>query len=53
MSVCENHEKKCATCKWRSDGFTSVCVNDRSDRLADFVMPDEVCDEWEEADEDH
>lgn len=39
--------KTCATCKWRSDDFTSVCVNDASDHLADFVMPEDGCEEWE------
>ena len=39
--------KVCATCKWRSDEFTSVCVNDASDHLADFVTGDMTCTEWE------
>ena len=29
---------------------TSVCVNDASDHLVDFVLPDDVCEEWEEND---
>lgn len=37
----------CETCKWRSDDFTSVCVNDESDHLADFVETDCVCEWWE------
>lgn len=37
----------CETCKWRSDDFTSVCVNDESDNLADFVGADDTCDKWE------
>lgn len=37
----------CETCKWRSDEFTSVCVNDESDNLADFVGADDTCDKWE------
>jgi hypothetical protein len=41
-------EHICKECKWRSDDFTSVCVNDASDRLADFVMADDSCPEWEE-----
>lgn len=40
-------KKSCDNCKWRSDEFTSVCVNDRSDRLADFVEGGECCSEWE------
>ena len=43
----------CANCKWRSDDFTSVCVNDASDKLADFVRPEESCPEWEGTDELH
>lgn len=39
--------KRCKTCKWRSDEYTSVCVNDESDYLADFVEADFVCDKWE------
>lgn len=42
-------EKKCETCKWWSDDFTSVCVNDASPHCADFVMADDVCHAWEEA----
>ena len=37
----------CATCKWRSDDFDSVCVNDASDHLADFVYADQCCPEWQ------
>lgn len=40
-------KKCCDNCKWRSDRFASVCVNDRSDRLADFVEDSEYCSEWE------
>ena len=36
----------CKNCKWFAEE-TEVCVNDQSDHLADFVMPDDVCDEWE------
>ncbi len=38
----------CASCKWRSDDFTSVCVNDASDHLADFVAWNDFCEKWEE-----
>lgn len=50
----KNQEHVCKNCKWRSDDFTSVCVNDASDHLADFVMADDNCPEWEEKkNEDH
>jgi len=39
--------KNCESCRWRSDEFTSVCVNDASDHLADFVSADDRCEEWE------
>lgn len=41
-------DKRCENCKWRSDEFTSVCVNDESDHLADFVEAGGTCDYWEE-----
>ena len=40
-------QRGCKNCKWRSDDFTSVCVNDASDHLADYVMADDVCECWE------
>ena len=40
-------KKNCETCRWRSDDFTSVCVNADSDHVADFVSAIDVCDEWE------
>ena len=40
-------KKTCETCKWRSDDFTSVCVNGDSERRADFVDKDEKCEKWE------
>lgn len=42
----------CATCKWRSDTFTSVCCNDESDHLADFVYDTQTCGVWEEKEGD-
>lgn len=39
--------KTCETCKWRSDDFTSVCVNGESDRRADFVSKNDTCERWE------
>ncbi len=40
-------QQACKNCHYRSDDFTSVCVNADSDRVADFVMPDDWCEEWE------
>lgn len=40
--------KCCATCKWWSDEYASVCVNDESDSLADFVEMNDSCEHWEE-----
>lgn len=39
--------RACKNCKWRSDGYNSVCVNDASDHLADFVEADGFCGCWE------
>ena len=39
-------KKICRTCKYRSDAFTSVCVNPESKHVADFVMPDNTCEMW-------
>ena len=44
-------DKRCENCKWRSDEFTSVCVNDASDHLADFVEAEQTCECWEKRDE--
>lgn len=35
--------RTCATCRYRSDGFTSVCVNPDSPKRADFVDADDAC----------
>lgn len=37
----------CATCRYRSDEFTSVCVNPDSPKRADFVDADDMCEHWE------
>lgn len=37
----------CKTCKWYAEN-AEVCVNDASEHLADFVMPEDGCGEWEE-----
>lgn len=47
----KQQEQVCKKCKWRSDDFTSVCVNDASDHLADFVMPEDGCPEWKAKEE--
>lgn len=39
-------DRVCRLCKWFAEE-TEVCVNDESDHLADFVLPDDVCDKWE------
>lgn len=36
----------CRLCKWYAEE-TGVCVNYASDWLADFVLPNNVCPEWE------
>ena len=53
MTEEKQQEHVCKNCKWLSDDFTSVCVNDASDYLADFVMPEDGCPEWEGEDELH
>lgn len=37
----------CATCKWLSDTFSCICVNDASDQCADFVHLSDRCGYWE------
>lgn len=44
-------KKNCANCKWRSDTFTSVCVNGYSEKRADFVYEEDVCELWEKTEE--
>lgn len=45
--------KMCATCKWYSGselypgGPIEMCMNERSDRMNDWLEQDETCDEWE------
>lgn len=41
------NDKTCATCKWYTED-AEVCVNDASDHLADFVLPGDGCEGWEE-----
>lgn len=45
--------RRCGTCKWLGDVFTSVCVCDKSDHLADYVGIYDSCPEWEGMDELH
>lgn len=45
------NKKNCQNCDW----FVLpeyVCVNGESERCADFVMPDEKCDNWASIDGD-
>ena len=51
MTEEKQQEHVCKNCKWRSDDFTSVCVNDSSDYLADFVLPNDGCPEWKAKEE--
>ena len=46
------YEKTCATCKYRSDDFTSACVNGESEHCADFVSEDDWCEKWEGKDDE-
>lgn len=45
-----NEEHVCGTCKWHymTELPDWVCVNDRSEYLADFTSFDDTCEEWEE-----
>lgn len=43
--------KCCANCKWYED-CQGVCLNGDSEYLAEFTDPEDVCEEWEEQDED-
>lgn len=52
MVVIELNSRTCTTCKWLSDEFTSVCVNDASAHCADFVSGADWCNEWEGKDDD-
>ena len=45
--VCRDCSQTCGNCAWRSDDFTSACVNDRSPRRGDFVSRDGWCPGWE------
>ena len=38
---------RCKNCEYRSDEFTSVCVNPDSPKCADFVCADDACERWE------
>ena len=40
-------KEECRNCRWWSGCPQCVCVNDRSDRLSDFVWPEDSCKEWE------
>ena len=44
----KDDDKTCSTCHYRSDDFTSVCVNPDSEHRADFVMADDTCPQHKE-----
>ena len=44
----KDDDKTCSTCHYRSDDFTSVCVNPDSEHRADFVMADDTCPQYKE-----
>ena len=46
----DSEARACKNCKWFADDV-SVCVNDASDHLADFVRKEDGCDEWEGKDD--
>lgn len=37
--------KTCKTCRWY---YEEVCTNGDSEHRADFRLPDDRCEEWEE-----
>lgn len=39
--------RACKNCKWYSGEIISVCCNDASDHLADFVFAADCCKRWE------
>ena len=38
------NKNRCEKCEWRSDDFSSVCVNGESPHRADFVDRNDCCD---------
>ena len=46
MQGIRDKDKKCETCWYWSDEFTSVCVNEKSEHCADFVSRDDCCEEY-------
>jgi len=48
MSDNNAKEKICENCFWRSCKFTSVCTNDESPHVADFVSNCDTCSQWED-----
>ena len=41
----------CSTCRWYED-FNGVCFNGESEWRADFMEPENGCEEWEGRNED-
>nr|DAP01200.1 MAG TPA: hypothetical protein [Caudoviricetes sp.] len=49
---CKNKsEPFCGSCKWYAEP-EGVCVNDQSERVADFVWDERGCKEWEKREND-
>lgn len=42
--------KICSTCHWYAE-FEGVCCNGDSEHCADFVEPEDGCEEWEDKNE--
>lgn len=40
------HTETCKNCRYRSDTFTSACVNPDSPHRDDFVMAEDCCERW-------
>jgi hypothetical protein len=45
------NKMNCKNCKWLCDPeMSSVCWNDKSPHCADFVLPNDVCEHWQNHD---
>ena len=42
------HDGTCRNCEYRSDDFTSACVNADSPHCADFVSANDSCEHFKE-----
>ena len=43
-------DRTCSTCRWYED-YQGVCFNGDSEYCADFIDPGDVCECWEEKEE--